>query len=103
MVTENVELTFPEWRSKILEKLTFAQLKIADGKDITEEDYDLLRELYRVYHSGRYPLFGSKLQGDVELAIQQGLFADRVAEISKDLTEIGNGMDIDTPDDEPKQ
>jgi hypothetical protein len=80
MSTQEVELWFIDksvsnsWLVKLNEKLTLCLLKIKDNNDITEEDYELLRVLYRLYAEQSYPIYGVKATFTDTKAVQQGLF-----------------------------
>lgn len=71
-----VELEPLPWILKINEKLTFLLLRIKGGMEITEEDYELLKILFRLHWQGVHPLYESKAELTEELSVQQGLFAD---------------------------
>ena len=72
----DVELGFWDWFAKIIEKGTFLRLKVLNHKDITEEDYDLLREHFRIWYYGRHPLYQAKTEQKVEVVMQNTLFGD---------------------------
>ncbi len=46
---EKEVLSFIEWLPRINERTTFILLSINNGKDINEEDWDLLKKLHRQY------------------------------------------------------
>ncbi len=87
MTVDSYELGFIEYMAKFNEKLTFARLKMADGKDINEEEEILIKEIYRIYDSDRYPLYGTKTIKPDESSLQQGLFSQNVS-TSDDGTKI---------------
>ena len=84
------ELNFwQEWIPKITERLTLVLIKAQDGKDLGEDDYELLRVLHDcIYSPGALPLFKSKLNIVAEVAVQNGLFSDNVSATA-------NGTEID--------
>lgn len=87
MAVENFELKYYDWLGKVTERLTFIRLKVADGKDITEDDYALLEALHPVHFYGAYPIYATRLSGTDEKAVQQGLFSDN-SSTSKDGTAV---------------
>ena len=95
MATESFELKYFDWLGKVTEKLTFIRLKVADGKDITEDDYALLEALHPIHFYGAYPIYATRISGTEEKAVQQGLFHDILAENK-------NGTEIEIPTSEPK-
>ena len=68
------ELDAWNWMAKVNEKLTFLRLKCLNKKDITDDDYALLKILYRVWYDGEYPLYVTKMEGTAENVSQQVLF-----------------------------
>ena len=72
--TELVELEAWDWIAKITEKLTFIRLRVNEGVDITDEDYDILKMMFRLQWEGRHQLYLSKPDIKDETAEQQGLF-----------------------------
>ena len=97
MTVENVELGYWDWLSKITERLTFARLKVGDRKDISEEDYGLLKVLFPIWYNGEFPFFINKMEGLPISATQASIF-DNVADTT---AEFPNGTDIDYGFDEP--
>ena len=99
METVSIELGFWDWIGKVVEKLTFARLNVADHREISEEDYALLKTLFRPYHNGEYQIFQSKMEGIVETVIQNSLFTDKTSEDIVNFDEardiVLNGKDID--------
>jgi hypothetical protein len=73
-VDNRVELDPWSWFVQVIQKGTFLQLKVMNHKDISEDEELLLRELYRVYWEGRYPIYQTQAVGTVETATQTGLF-----------------------------
>jgi hypothetical protein len=71
---------FIDWLPRISEKLQFILLNIKENRDISEEDYALLRVLHKAWFFGEYPLYKTQLAIKEELSVQQGLFADNVAD-----------------------
>ena len=95
MTTELTELQFHDWLDKVNERLTFARLKINDGKDISEDDYDMYKMLFRDWYNGEHPIFVNKMVGEVQSVSQQGLFSDNTTVYPETIT---IGTDIDTSD-----
>jgi len=71
---DKVRLDFKEWMPRIVEKITFIQLKEQDHVDLTENEYSLLKVLYRVWYDDLYPLLKNETDIIDEPAEQQGLF-----------------------------
>jgi hypothetical protein len=80
MADEQVELSFWEWVAKVTEKLTFCRLKILDRKDISEDDYTLLKMMFLPYYRGEYPLYVTKPDLMPESVTQKSLFDDTLAD-----------------------
>lgn len=99
MTTELKELTGLDYYKKFNEKLTFALLKISDGKDIAEEDYDLMKVLFKAQYNGEFILYGATLDIPEQIVTQQGLFADNPSDIA---TQNMDGTAIADTDAEPK-
>lgn len=78
---------FIDWLPRISEKLQFILLNIKESRDISEEDYELLRVLHKIWFYGEFPLFKTQLAIKEELSVQQGLFADTMADV-EDGTEV---------------
>ena len=74
MVTKSTELDAWNWMSKITEKLTFIRLSVIEKREISEEDYDLLKIFYRVWSNGEFPLYETKMHGTDDKAVQTQLF-----------------------------
>ena len=81
------ELNAWDWVAKMAEKITFIRLNVLDHRDITEEDYDILKIWYRQWWMGTHPLFQTKMEGNDETAVELGLFSD-TSTIYPDGTEI---------------
>jgi uncharacterized protein YfkK (UPF0435 family) len=73
--TEQTELDYWEWIAKVNEKLTLLRLKVLDHKDISEEDYELLRVLFRPYNNGEYPLWQTRFEQISQIVSQPNLFS----------------------------
>jgi hypothetical protein len=80
-VDNRVELDPWSWFVQVIQKGTFLQLKVLNHKDISEDEELLLRELYRVYWEGRYPIYQTQAVGTAETVKQNELF-DKLAEDS---------------------
>jgi hypothetical protein len=74
MIVEIEELQYWDWIAKITEKLMFMRLKVQDRKDISEDDWELLRVLYPLHYNGEYPLYVTKMEGTSQSVIQTNLF-----------------------------
>jgi len=72
------ELGAWDWIGKVAEKLTFIRLNAMDHRDITEEDYDLLKVLYKQWWLDIHPYYEARMSGTDETAIQGGLFTDKI-------------------------
>jgi hypothetical protein len=94
----SVELDFREWLSKVSERVTFALLNIKDHRDISDDDYDLLRVLYKAWWNGEHPLYATKMSGTAELSVQNTLFSQ---DVSCTEPPIFDGTEIDTIYEEP--
>lgn len=57
MSTEEVELEGLDYFYKFKERLDIAMAYISDGRDITDEDYSVLREIHRIQREGRLPFY----------------------------------------------
>ena len=96
VVTEELECW--EWLAKVTERLTFLRLKVLDHKDITEDDNELLRAMFKVWHNGEYPIYMTKSPKVAESAEQVSLFTQE--DRQEVLTEL-NGKVIELMDSEP--
>jgi len=73
---ENLEeLDAWSWVGKVAEKVTFIRLNAIEHRDISEEDYELLKVLYKIWWNGEYPYYKTCMSTTDETAIQGGLFA----------------------------
>jgi len=90
MPMSEVELNFwKEWVPKLTEKLTLILIKAQEGKDISEDDYELLRVLHNcVYEQGELTLIHPKRSAVSEIVIEGNPFPD----IASDNT---GGTDVD--------
>jgi len=55
MGTEEVELDWLEYIYKFTERAYIITTSISNGAEITDNDYAVLEEIYRVWDSGRLP------------------------------------------------
>jgi len=83
--TNLTELQPWDWLIQINQKLTFLQLKVINHKEISEDDNELLKVLYRIYWCGEYQLYSPQVAGIAETSVQTGLFADRTAEVEPEI------------------
>lgn len=88
MSTQEEELLFinkdnfsQSWLVELNQKLTFCIHRIADKVDIREDDYELLRALYRLHYGGDYMIFKTQGQLIDETAVQQGLFSSETPKV----------------------
>jgi len=51
------ELNAWDWIAKINEKITFLRLNVLEHRDITEEDYDMLKVWYCQWWFGTHPFY----------------------------------------------
>jgi len=84
-----IELDAMEWLTQINQKLTFILLNIKEKRDISEDDYDILRFLHKDWFTGEHPLYKVQTTQAVETSVQQGLFAD-----NSDKNTSGTNVDI---------
>jgi hypothetical protein len=91
-MTEQIELEAWDWMAKVTERLTFLRLRVLDHRDITDEDYCLLKILYRTWWNGEYPITAVKMEGITESVIQNSLFSDGMSEES---SVVANGTEFD--------
>lgn len=102
MTTEQVvqrELDRWQWMCKKSEKFHNIIERVNNHRELSEEDWDLLRVEFRVYEDGSFPLFQSVLDLKRQDVTEVGLFADKSAEVT---TEIPNGVVIDNNTSETK-
>jgi hypothetical protein len=69
-----VEIGAWEWLAKVNEKLTFLRLKVLDHKEIADSDYELLRIFFKIWSTGEYPLYVTRMEGVAEKTCQNTLF-----------------------------
>lgn len=87
-MSEEVELEFRDWVSKISERLTLILLNIKEGRDLTDNDWEVLEKFFWIYNEGILPFYASKLRLIDENAVSQELFGQNV-------TSTGNGIQFD--------
>jgi hypothetical protein len=92
------ELNFRDWIAKINERLTFLLLNIKDKRDITENDYDILRVFYKTWYNGEHPLYATKMEGVCQTVTQANLFS---GELSATIEPISYGTDVVVDESEP--
>ncbi len=68
------ELQAWDWIGKVGEKITFIRLNAIEHRDISEDDYELLKVLYKVYWMGEHPYYQVKMNTTDEKVTEQGLF-----------------------------
>lgn len=69
------ELDAWSWIGKVGEKITFIRLNAIEHRDISEDDYELLKVLYRIWWNGEHPYYKACMSTTDETATQGGLFA----------------------------
>ena len=84
MTTIQQELSEFDWIVKFNEKLTFILLNIKSHRDIKEEDYELLRVLFRIYCNGEYVIYETVADLPKISQTQQTLFGS----VNDDLADI---------------
>jgi len=92
------ELGFLDWVAKMNEKITFVLLNLKEHREITEDDYSLMKMWFGRWRCGEHPLYQAKMEGTVETVVQQGLFSANTSVLN---SEEGNGMIVDTTVEEP--
>lgn len=75
MSTEEVELEGLEYFIKFKDRLDIAMAYISDGRDITDDDYNLLKELHRIQREGRLPFYRVISTDNVISITQPDLFS----------------------------
>jgi hypothetical protein len=75
MSTEEVELEGLEYFIKFKERLDIAMAYISDGRDITDDDYNVLREIHRIEREGRLPFYKTISLDNVTNVTQPDLFS----------------------------
>lgn len=79
MSTEEVELEGLEYLSKFTERLYIAMACINDGRDITEEDYGVLEQVYRIEKEGRLVFYKTVCNETATSSTQVDLFTDNIS------------------------
>jgi len=90
--TELRELSAWDWIVKFNEKLTLIRVKMLDRKEFTEEEEELLKVVFRIWHNQEYPLYEAKMSLPSQVVSQNSLFAD-VDDVN--ITENADGTIID--------
>jgi len=75
MGIEEVELEDLEYFYKFKERLDIAMAYISDGRDITDEDYSVLQEIYRIQREGRLPFYKTVSTESATNVTQTNLFS----------------------------
>lgn len=115
MTTESVQRVELEGWNYVLkyqERLHFICLNVQNRKEITDEDYSLLRTVFKIAYDGEYPLYENRLDLPLTNAEQVGLFADKsavsttaenseVAEVTEKEANINDGTCFDNTYSEP--
>jgi len=92
MTVENVELGLLDWTAKITERVTFILLNIKDKREITEDDYAILKVLHKVWYNGEHPLYKTIMDGDCHSVTQTNWITD-VSTVSNTSPEEGTIVD----------
>ena len=86
------ELRAWDWIAKMAEKITFIRLNTLECRDITEEDYEILKIWYKQWWLGTHPLFQTKMDCKVENVSQADLFT---ANMTGANTTSSNGTEVE--------
>ena len=87
MGTEEVELDWLEYIYKFTERAYIITTSISNGAEITDNDYAVLEEIYRVWDSGRLP-FSKTICTDTDTTTTQvDLFTDVTTDTIKGYPE----------------
>lgn len=89
---EQVELDFWDWVAKVAERLIFMRLNVADHRDISEEDYCLLKILYKPWYCGELPIYQTKMESVSEIVSQANLFSEETS-CAETLNDSGTGFE----------
>ncbi len=95
-----IELDVMEWLTQINQKLTFILLNIKEKRDIGEDDYDILRFLYKDWFNGEHPLYKVQMEGVQENVTQNLLFGETYDKTSDVDTQNTDGTEVDIPTSE---
>ena len=76
MGTEEVELDYLEFFYKFNERLYIIMASISNGVEISEADYAVLEEVFRVWDSGRLPFVKTVCTEADTTTTQANLFSD---------------------------
>jgi len=103
MGTEEVELDYLEFFYKFNERLYIIMASVSNGTEISEADYAVLEEVYRIWDSGRIPFHKIISTESETTTTQADLFCQNVSS-----TAFGTQVDIaqvntKTKKDEPKK
>jgi hypothetical protein len=85
METSISELGFWDWVGRVTEKLTFARLNVNDHREISDDDYTLLKILFKPYYNGEYPLWQTKMEG-IDIKAEQSLLFGAESQTTTDGT-----------------
>lgn len=110
MTTEQIvqrELDRWQWMCKKNEKFTNIIDRVNNHRDLSEEDWDLLRVEFGVYEDGAFPLYQSVLDLKRQNVTEVGLFASdksgsEISENTDRSSENNLGIEIAIPDTETK-
>ncbi len=85
-----VELTYRKWLARVNEKLLFILMSIKEKKEISEQDYELLRAMHRAWYLGWHPIYAHENPhvNTLEKVAEQGFFEMTESQSSADGTEI---------------
>lgn len=76
MDTEEVELEDLDYILKFTERLYRIMSDICEGREISEEDYDVLKAVHRIMHEGNLPFYRIACTDAVTTTTQTDLFSD---------------------------
>ena len=87
MVPVAEELQMWDWMGEVVKQLASIQHKVSEPHELSEEDYKLLRVLFRVWDNGELPLYQMEPVIPGETPRQLPLFDDN-------MTLFGSGTEI---------
>jgi len=79
MSTEEIELEGLDYFYKFKERLDIAMAYINDGRDITDDDYAVLLEIFRIQKEGRLPFYRVACNETATTTTQTDLFSDNTS------------------------
>ena len=98
MGTEEVELDWLEYIYKFTERAYIITTSISNGAEITDNDYAVLEEIYRVWDSGRLPFVKTVCTESDTTTTEFDLFSQNVSS-----TTIGTQVDTTVKNNKNKK